>query len=84
MRLNIAILIAFVLAATTAYSQDEETLLKNGMFAFKNDNYMQTISDLSKYVEINTENAVAYNTLGRAYSALGNFDKAMISWSISS
>ena len=80
MRLNIAILIAFVLATTTAYSQNEEALLSNGLFAFNNDNYMQTINDLSKYVEINKENALAYNTLGKAYAAFGNLDKAMINF----
>ena len=74
MKLRIAISIAFAVLFSSAYAQNSEKLLQDGLFAFKNDNFTQAISCLSKYTETEKENAIAYNTLGRAYSYMGNFD----------
>ena len=68
MKLKIAILSVFALISANIYSQEDEALLQNGLYAFNEDNFTKAIADLSRYVETNTDNAIAYNTLGRAYS----------------
>jgi tetratricopeptide (TPR) repeat protein len=73
----ILIMLSFVVCAGRGYAQEDKEALNKGIDYFSNGMDAEAITEFTKAIEINPNNAEAYNARGIVYHYIGKYDQAI-------